>query len=71
MRSIDQVPISIRGSGQTAFVDAIGGQSTSPGKGWTFQVNGEFANQGVGSTTVTPPATIRWSFGDASETMER
>ncbi len=67
MRSIDQVPITIHGSGLTAFVDGIGGESTSSSKGWTFKVDGEFANQGIGSTTLTPPTTITWSYRDASE----
>lgn len=70
MRSIDQLPISIRGSGVTAFVDGIGNVSTNSSEGWTFQVDGEFANQGIGSTTLSPPTTIRWSFGDASEIVE-
>ena len=69
MRSIDQVPVSIQGSGLTAFVDGIDGQSTSGSEGWTFEVDGEFANEGIGSITLTPPTTITWSYGDASEIL--
>ena len=67
MRSIVQVPVSIQGSGLTAFVDGIDGQSTSGSEGWTFKVDGQFANEGIGSMTLTPPTTITWSYSDASE----
>ncbi|MDF1840021.1 MAG: DUF4430 domain-containing protein [Rubripirellula sp.] len=63
MRSITDPGISIRGSGITAFVDQIGETRTSGSEGWVFRVDGEFATQGVGSTTIDPPATITWSFG--------
>ena len=63
MRSITDPVISIRGSGITAFVDQIGETKTSGREGWVFRVDGEFATQGVGSTTIDPPATITWSFG--------
>ena len=69
MRSIYQVHVSIQGSGLTAFVDGIDGQSTSGSEGWTFEVDGEFANEGIGSITLTPPTTITWSYGDASEIL--
>ena len=71
MRSIDQVPIKMRGSGQSAFVEGIGDQSNTGSMAWTFKVDGEFANQGVGSTTLRPPVTITWSYGDAREAMEQ
>jgi hypothetical protein len=67
MRSIDDPPITIHGSGVTAFVHGIGDLATSGSDGWTFKVDGKFANQGIGSTTLTPPTTIRWSYVDASE----
>lgn len=67
MRSVTQIPISIRGSGVTAFVDGIGEQASSGSEGWVFQVDGVHANQGVGSTVLTPPATITWVYGDASD----
>ncbi|MDG2223557.1 MAG: DUF4430 domain-containing protein [Rubripirellula sp.] len=63
MRSITDPVISIRGSGVTAFVDQIGEQGTSGSEGWVFRVDGEFAKQGVGSTTIDPPATVTWSYG--------
>jgi len=67
MRSVTQIPISIRGSGVTAFVDAIGEQKSSGSEGWVFQVDGVHAKQGVGSTVLTPPTTITWVYGDASD----
>lgn len=67
MRSIEAVSIKIQGSGTTAFVDRIGDQGTNTTDGWTFKVDGEFANQGIGSTTLTPPNTVTWSFGDFEE----
>lgn len=67
MRLVTEIPISIRGSGVTAFVDGIGEQAASGSEGWVFRVDGIHANQGVGSTVLTPPATITWVFGDASD----
>ena len=67
MRSVTQIPISIRGSGVTAFVDAIGERASSGGEGWVFRVDGVHANQGVGSTVLTPPTTITWIYGDAGD----
>jgi hypothetical protein len=67
MRSVTQIPISIRGSGVTAFVDGIGEQSASGNEGWVFRVDGVHANQGVGSTVLTPPVTITWVFGDTDD----
>ena len=64
MRSITAVSIEIQGSGTTAFVDRIGDQGTNTTDGWTFKVDGEFANQGIGSTTLSPPTKVTWSFGD-------
>ena len=67
MRSVTQIPISIRGSGVTAVVDAIGERASSGGEGWVFRVDGVHANQGVGSTVLTPPTTITWIYGDAGD----
>ena len=63
MRRIDQIPITIGGSGSTAFVDKIGGTATSGSEGWTYTVDGEFAMKGVGQTTLSPPTTVEWTFG--------
>ena len=63
MRQIKECPIEISGSGETAFVQSIDGLDTEGGQGWTFQVDGEFANQGVGKTLLSPPTTVEWSYG--------
>jgi hypothetical protein len=63
MRSVDQVHVDLSGSGTTAFVRSIGEVEMDAREGWTFKVDGEFANQGIGRTVLHPPTTVRWSFG--------
>ena len=63
----DMKDVKIQGSGTSAFVAAIGKAKTTGGKGWTFKVDGEWANQGVGGTKLTPPTTITWSYGSYDE----
>ncbi len=63
MRSIDEVPVEITGSGVTAFVNEIDGVSTSGSEGWTYKIDGAHAEQGIGSTTLTTSGTITWTFG--------
>lgn len=67
LRSADDMSIEITGSGVNAFVHSIGGQATSGGEGWTYTVDGEFANEGIGTLVLSPPTTIRWSFGTMQE----
>lgn len=69
MRSIQDPPIVLRGRGVTAFVESIGGIKTSATDGWTYRVDGEFADRGIGTTELVPPARISWRFGawDESE----
>ena len=64
MRSLADPPIKLTGSGTTAFVDAIGDRATNSTDGWTFKVDGQHANQGIGGTVLNPPTTVIWSFGD-------
>nr|WP_286177754.1 DUF4430 domain-containing protein [Rhodopirellula sp. JC639] len=63
MRMVEEVPVSVSGSGTTAFVDSIGDVQTDATQGWTFKVDGEFANQGIGQTVLHPPTTVTWSYG--------
>jgi len=70
MRSLDDIDIGISGSGTTAFVNSIQGKETSADKGWTFQIDGEHANQGIGTTVLHPPTTVEWSFGSFADTMQ-
>lgn len=64
MGLVDEIPIEMSGSGMTSFVHSIGGVTTDSSQGWTFKVDGEFANQGIGKTLIHPPTTIQWSFGE-------
>jgi len=64
MRSVKDVPITIQGSGTSAFVEKIGDRSTERGGGWTFKVDNEFANQGIGNTKLSPPTTVTWQYAD-------
>ncbi len=70
MRSLDGIDVEITGSGTTAFVNAIGNRATGGQEGWTFKVNGEPANQGIGATVLQPPVEIVWSYGSFSDTLE-
>lgn len=63
MSRIEEPAIKIIGSGSMAFVDSIGELGTTAGLGWTFRVNGEWADRGVGAYALEPPAEIRWSHG--------
>jgi hypothetical protein len=64
MSSVEQIPVEMSGSGLNAFVESIGGISTDSSQGWTFKIDGEFANQGIGQTVLHPPTTVQWSFGE-------
>ena len=64
MRRADDADITITGSGTTAFVHQIGDLATGSSTGWTYTVNNERAEKGIGATMLTPPATVKWSFGE-------
>ena len=63
MRSIDEVPMDIRGRGLTAFVNEIDGLATSQSEGWTYRIDDEYVGEGIGSVTLTPPTKVVWQFG--------
>ncbi|EMI15377.1 hypothetical protein RMSM_07706 [Rhodopirellula maiorica SM1] len=63
MRSIDEVPVTITGSGMTAFVSEIDGVSTTSSEGWKYKVDGVHADKGIGSTKLDAASTITWAFG--------
>lgn len=69
MRGIEEPAVKMRGSASTAFVESIGDNATTGTKGWVFEVDGEIANQGVGSIEIQPPVTISWTYGEASELL--
>lgn len=64
MRTITDLPMEISGAGQSAFVQSIAEVATDASQGWTFKVDGEFANQGMGVTVLHPPTTVTWSYGE-------
>lgn len=55
--------VQITGSGETAFVHQIGEVETGLREGWTYEVDGEFANVGIGQYDLEPPAVVSWSYG--------
>lgn len=63
MRKIEGVDVSVSGSGTTAFVNKIGDQPTENGEGWTYTIDGERAERGIGATTLSPPTTVSWKYG--------
>jgi len=63
MAQIEDPPIRLTGSGSMAFVESIGELGTDRGLGWTFRVNGEWADRGIGAFPLEPPAEIRWTHG--------
>lgn len=70
LRDLPQPEMQITGGGQTALVQSICGVEISGDRGWTFEINDNFATRGVGSTRLTPPTTITWrytSFEEASQ----
>lgn len=60
MAEITDPPVEMTGSGAMTFVKAIGELGVAGGKGWTFSVDGQRANQGVGSYVLNPPARVEW-----------
>ncbi|OYP35179.1 DUF4430 domain-containing protein [Rhodopirellula sp. MGV] len=63
MSQVDVARVTLRGSDTTAFVESIDGLGTTSGQGWTFKVDGEYANQGIGQTQLHPPTTVTWTYG--------
>lgn len=70
MRQLESPEVKITGSGLTAFVQSIGEVSTQSDRGWTFTIDGEFAQQGIGSTSVLPDQTVVWRFTTFDEAGE-
>jgi hypothetical protein len=63
LAKIDDPKIEITGTGEMAFVKSIGELGTTEGEGWTFKVDGKWADRGIGAYELSPPATIQWSHG--------
>jgi len=70
MAKIESPKVTMIGSGDTAFVKSIGDLGTDAGKGWTFRVDGQWADSGVGAYRLDPPATVQWSHGSFDPSAE-
>jgi Domain of unknown function (DUF4430) len=67
MRQLNDLDVEISGSGSTAIVTSMKGLTTSGGKGWTYRIDGEWADRSIGAFELTPPSTIHWKHGNFSE----
>jgi len=63
MRTTRGVDTVITGSGEMSFLDSLAGRATSSDSGWTYRVDGEFGERGIGSVKLHPPTTVTWKFG--------
>lgn len=70
MAKIESPKVTMIGSGDTAFVKSIGQLGTDAGKGWTFRVDDQWADSGVGAYRLDPPATIQWTHGSFDPSAE-
>ena len=66
LRRIPESGFSIRGDGAMAFVTEIDSFASRGGEGWTFYVNGQWADRGIGDFEVHPDDQIEWRYGDFS-----
>ncbi len=59
------VRVQHRGSGATAFVEAIDDLENEGGGGrnWLYQINGEKAKRGAGVSTLAAGDEVLWTFG--------
>lgn len=71
MRNVASHPrapeIVMTGEGAMAFVSSIGGLDSASGKGWTYYVNGQWADQGIGAEKIAPGDRIDWAYGSWDE----
>lgn len=70
MAEISDPPVTLNGSGAMTFVESIGELDTSGGQGWSYRVDGEWADRGVGAYRLSPPASIEWSHGSYESTSD-
>ncbi|XZE51996.1 DUF4430 domain-containing protein [Planctomycetaceae bacterium SH139] len=64
MRQIEQPVIAIQGSGRNSLLTQIGEFSNRGAEGWTFYVNGEWADRGIGDYPIQLDDKIEWQYGD-------
>ncbi|WP_417736693.1 DUF4430 domain-containing protein [Rosistilla oblonga] len=59
----DTVQLEIVGKGDMAFVQSINGKTTSGNEGWSYYVNEEWAQEGVGAIELKDGDLVRWAYG--------
>ncbi len=64
MQQIEEPEITIQGSGRNALLTRIGEFSNRGAEGWTFYVNGEWADRGIGDYPIQVDDKIEWRYGD-------
>ena len=67
INQINAVNFEIKGSGSMMFVESIDDVATSAGEGWTYTINGEWANEGIGTKRLSDGDVVRWTFGTFTE----
>ncbi len=55
--------IELSGSGERMFIPAIGEHRTSGGEGWMYELNGQWAKQGIGTQRISDGDIILWKYG--------
>lgn len=70
-QNMDELKFAYRGSGETAFVTAIGGVENEgvSGKNWIYRVNGETGDRSAGVYQLDPGDRVLWSFGTPPEDL--
>lgn len=61
---LPDLQVVMQGSGPMTFVSQIGDLPTAGGQGWSYRVNGEWADRSVGVFAVSPGDQIEWTYGD-------
>ncbi|QDS91145.1 hypothetical protein EC9_53650 [Rosistilla ulvae] len=69
MRQIAEMPgtvqLEIVGKGDMTFVQSINGKTTSGNEGWSYYVNEEWAQAGVGAIELKEGDLVRWTYGES------
>jgi hypothetical protein len=68
LRRLKGIPVVIQGSGSMTFVAGIGEFETAGGEGWSYRVNGQWADRSAGVYQVSPGDQIEWTFGNFEPT---
>jgi hypothetical protein len=62
---VSGISIAQKGSGQSAFVTAIGGLENqgADAQNWTYSVNGQIADRSFAVYELKPGDRVLWTFG--------